>query len=87
MKTSTLYAFKNKIPVYQIQSNYQHIMPTPTVSQTTEQDVEGLPAEKQFKFVCDKCRRPTQHNTDYQFTKADIVRSEKQQKSQAGKEH
>ena len=41
----------------------QHIMPTPTVSHTTEQDVEGLPAEKQFKFVCDKCSMtyPTQH--------------------------
>ena len=33
----------------------QHIMPTPTVSETTEDDVNALPIEKQLKAICDKC--------------------------------
>ena len=33
----------------------QHIMPTPTVSETTEDDIKALPVEKQLKSTCDKC--------------------------------
>ena len=41
----------------------QHIMNCPTVSETTEDDVENLPPEMKFKFKCDKCGMdyPTKH--------------------------
>ena len=41
----------------------QHIRRRPKVSPTTEQDINNLPPEKQFKFQCDKCPMtyPTQH--------------------------
>ena len=41
----------------------QHIMKCPTVSETTEEDVENLPPEMKFKFECDKCGMdyPTKH--------------------------
>ena len=41
----------------------QHIMHTPKVSETTEDDVKALPPELQLKFECDKCgyTYPSQH--------------------------
>ena len=41
----------------------QHIMKTPKVSETTEDDVKALPPELQLKFECDKCgyTYPSQH--------------------------
>ena len=33
----------------------QHIRPRPKVSETTEDDVQNLPADRRFKFECDKC--------------------------------
>lgn len=41
----------------------QHIRKRPTVSSTTENDILNLPAEKKFKFECDKCSMtyPTKH--------------------------
>ena len=41
----------------------QHIMKTPKVSETTEDDVKSLPPELQLKFECDKCgyTYPSQH--------------------------
>ena len=41
----------------------QHIRKRPQVSATTEEDIDNLPPEKQFKFKCDKCPMtyPTQH--------------------------
>ena len=41
----------------------QHIRKRPAVSSTTENDILHLPAEKKFKFECDKCSMtyPTKH--------------------------
>ena len=41
----------------------QHIKKQPRVPDTTENDILNLPAERQFKFACDKCTMtyPTQH--------------------------
>ena len=41
----------------------QHIRPRPRVSETTENDVTSLPAEKQFQHKCDACEMtyPTRH--------------------------
>ena len=41
----------------------QHIRKRPRVPATTEDDVSNLPADKQFKFKCDKCSMtyPTKH--------------------------
>ena len=33
----------------------QHIMKTPTFSQTTKANIAALPAEKQLQFECNKC--------------------------------
>ena len=41
----------------------QHIMIQPKMSCTTEDDINNLPPDKQFKFNCDKCGMsyPTKH--------------------------
>ena len=41
----------------------QHIRPRPSVSPTTEDDVDSLPPDKKFKHVCNKCTMsyPSKH--------------------------
>ena len=64
----------------------QHIMPTPTVSETTEDDVNALPIEKQLTAICDKCGYTFGNKPAWQYTRVDTAKSAKQTGSRTEKE-